>query len=109
MTPAKGPTTAGCWGSARSWAAGRLAEQEARELAELALRDAYFYHREIAADDPHAHPLLDLVQLDAQVDAPLRIANQQRLRDAATGGAGEERIRVLNAHDPWDYLNLTGA
>lgn len=67
--------------------------------------DAYFYHREIAADDPHSHPLLDLVQLDAQVDQELRIANQERLRNAA---AGEERIRVFNAHDPWDYLSLGG-
>ncbi|MFJ5802050.1 MBL fold metallo-hydrolase [Streptomyces decoyicus] len=71
--------------------------------------DAYFYHREIAADDPHSHPLLDLIQLHAQVDEELRIANQGRLREAAAGGAGEERIRVVNAHDPWDFRSLGGA
>ena len=71
--------------------------------------DAYFYHREIAADDPHSHPLMDLIQLNAQVDEVLRIANQGRLREAAAGGAGEERIRVINAHDPWDFRSLGGA
>ncbi|MCL7493394.1 MBL fold metallo-hydrolase [Streptomyces sp. MCA2] len=71
--------------------------------------DAYFYHREIAADDPHSHPLMDLIQLNAQVDEELRIANQGRLREAAAGGAGEERIRVINAHDPWDFRSLGGA
>ncbi|BDH13992.1 MBL fold metallo-hydrolase [Streptomyces hygroscopicus] len=71
--------------------------------------DAYFYHREIAADDPHSHPLMDLIQLNAQVEEELRIANQGRLREAAAGGAGEERIRVINAHDPWDFRSLGGA
>ncbi|TJZ49438.1 MBL fold metallo-hydrolase [Streptomyces piniterrae] len=71
--------------------------------------DAYFYHQEIAVDAAHSHPLLDVVQLSAQVDESLRIANQARLREAATGGAGEERIRVLNAHDPWTYRSFTGA
>ncbi|WP_406206715.1 MBL fold metallo-hydrolase [Streptomyces decoyicus] len=71
--------------------------------------DAYFYHREIAADDPHSHPLMDLIQLNTQVDEELRIANQGRLREAAAGGAGEERIRVINAHDPWDFRSLGGA
>ncbi|MFC9231893.1 MBL fold metallo-hydrolase [Streptomyces decoyicus] len=70
--------------------------------------DAYFYHREIAADAPHSHPLMDLIQLNAQVDEELRIANQGRLREAAAGGAGEERIRVINAHDPWDFRSLGG-
>ncbi|MFC9239241.1 MBL fold metallo-hydrolase [Streptomyces decoyicus] len=71
--------------------------------------DAYFYHREIATDAPHSHPLMDLIQLNAQVDEELRIANQGRLREAAAGGAGEERIRVINAHDPWDFRSLGGA
>ncbi|WP_407549153.1 MBL fold metallo-hydrolase [Streptomyces sp. Pv4-95] len=93
--------------------------------------DAYFYHREIAAHAPHSHPLMDIIQLDAQVDEQLRIANQGRLRDLAaqdTAGTGpvsrlpvdsrdtpdgpsapHERITVLNAHDPWDYLRLSGA
>ncbi|MEV0374906.1 MBL fold metallo-hydrolase [Streptomyces sp. NPDC050636] len=70
--------------------------------------DAYFYHREIAVDAPHSHPLLDVVQLSAQVDEKLRIANQERLRDvAAAGDTAGERITVLNAHDPWDYLRLS--
>ncbi|MEV6755237.1 MBL fold metallo-hydrolase [Streptomyces sp. NPDC051214] len=68
--------------------------------------DAYFYHREIAAEAPHSHPLMDIIQLDAQVDAELRVANQGRLREIATRTA---EFTVLNAHDPWDYLRLAGA
>ncbi|MFJ6749997.1 MBL fold metallo-hydrolase [Streptomyces sp. NPDC091266] len=72
--------------------------------------DAYFYHREIATHAPHSHPLMDLVQLNAQVDERLRIANQERLRDLAAGEvAGAGRITVLNAHDPWDYARLSGS
>ncbi|WP_258053152.1 hypothetical protein [Streptomyces sp. Ru73] len=66
--------------------------------------DAYFYHREIAPEDPSSHPLLDLIQLDAQVDAGLRIANQRRL----AGAAREEGITVVNAHDPWVFSRLAG-
>ncbi|WP_030252562.1 MBL fold metallo-hydrolase [Streptomyces violens] len=66
--------------------------------------DAYFYHREIAPEAPSSHPLLDVIQLDAQVDAELRIANQRRLAAAAR----EEGITVLNAHDPWTFLRLAG-
>ncbi|GAA1928490.1 MBL fold metallo-hydrolase [Streptomyces durmitorensis] len=68
--------------------------------------DAYFYHREIAQDAPHSHPLMDIIQLDAQVDAELRVANQERLREVATR---TDEFTVLNAHDPWDYLRLAGA
>ncbi|GGU46143.1 MBL fold metallo-hydrolase [Streptomyces albospinus] len=71
--------------------------------------DAYFHHREIAADAPQPHPLLDLVQLDARVDEELRIADQERLRDIAARGTAGEPVTVLNAHDPWDYLRLGGA
>ena len=53
---------------------------------------------------------MDLIQLNAQVDERLRIANQERLRDLAAGEvAGAGRITVLNAHDPWDFRSLGGA
>ncbi|MFD0162548.1 hypothetical protein ACFVJH_00045 [Streptomyces decoyicus] len=52
---------------------------------------------------------MDLIQLNAQVDEELRIASQGRLREAAAGGAGAERIRVINAPDPWDFRSLSAA
>jgi glyoxylase-like metal-dependent hydrolase (beta-lactamase superfamily II) len=58
--------------------------------------DAYFYHRELSRTDPRSHPLLDIVQLDSQVDAELRIANQARLRELP------EAVTVISAHDPWE-------
>ena len=46
--------------------------------------------------DPRPHPLLDIVQLDSQVDAELRIANQARLRELP------QDVTVISAHDPWE-------
>ncbi|QHC24782.1 hypothetical protein [Streptomyces sp. GS7] len=36
-------------------------------------------------------------------------ANQERLRDIAARGTAGEPVTVPNAHDPWDYLRLSGA
>jgi glyoxylase-like metal-dependent hydrolase (beta-lactamase superfamily II) len=60
--------------------------------------DAYFYHRELSADDPQPHPLMDIVQQSAQVDAELRIASRARLRELA----GTHGVEVFSAHDPWE-------
>ncbi|MEU4543473.1 MBL fold metallo-hydrolase [Nonomuraea dietziae] len=67
--------------------------------------DAYFYHRELDAGSPESHPLLDIVQLDSQVDAELRIANQGRLRELASEHAAE--VSVFSAHDPWEFARFT--
>ncbi|MGD3111604.1 hypothetical protein [Streptomyces sp. YGL11-2] len=43
------------------------------------------------------------------MDEKLRIAHQERLRDIATRAAAGEPVTALKAHDPWDYLRLSGA
>src|SRR5262245_34823521 len=63
--------------------------------------DAYFYHGEIHPDLPRSHPLLDFVQLAAEVDRPLRLGNQARLRELARLHGDE--MEVFSAHDPWEF------
>ncbi|MFD1937856.1 MBL fold metallo-hydrolase [Nonomuraea mangrovi] len=69
--------------------------------------DAYFYHKEIDPADPASHPLFDFVQLDSQVDAELRVANQERLRELVRDHSDE--VRVFSAHDPWEFARLSGS
>lgn len=63
--------------------------------------DAYFYHGEVHPDDPRSHPLLDFVQLGAEVDRPLRLGNQARLREVAR--LHGDKVEVFCAHDPWEF------
>ena len=63
--------------------------------------DAYFYHGEMHPDAPRSHPLLDLVQLGAEVDRPLRLGNQARLREVAR--LHGDQVEVFCAHDPWEF------
>jgi glyoxylase-like metal-dependent hydrolase (beta-lactamase superfamily II) len=62
--------------------------------------DAYFYHGEVDPADPRSHPLLDLVQLGAEVDRPLRLGNHARLRELVRFHGPE--VEVFSAHDPWE-------
>jgi glyoxylase-like metal-dependent hydrolase (beta-lactamase superfamily II) len=59
--------------------------------------DAYFYHDELAKD-PRSHPMFDIVQLDAQVDAEQRMSSQERLRSLVH----DHGVTVFSAHDPWE-------
>ncbi len=61
--------------------------------------DAYFYHREVG-DDPHPHPVLDLVQTSAEVHRELRLGTQARLRELVREHGDE--VSVFSAHDPWE-------
>jgi glyoxylase-like metal-dependent hydrolase (beta-lactamase superfamily II) len=63
--------------------------------------DAYFYHGELDPDAPHSHPMLDLVQVSVEVDRPLRLGNQARLREVARVHA--DQVQVFCAHDPWEF------
>jgi glyoxylase-like metal-dependent hydrolase (beta-lactamase superfamily II)/AcrR family transcriptional regulator len=63
--------------------------------------DAYFYHREVQPDAYRSHPLLDFVQLGAEVDRPLRLGNQARLRELAR--LHGDQVEVFSAHDPWEF------
>ncbi|MFI0355129.1 MBL fold metallo-hydrolase [Actinomadura sp. 9N407] len=61
--------------------------------------DAYYYHREVG-NDPHPHPVLDLVQTHSQVDRDLRLGTQARLRELVRDHGDE--VSVFSAHDPWE-------
>ena len=63
--------------------------------------DAYFYHGEIEADPPVLHPLLDLIQENAQADRGLRLDALQRLRTLHREHGGE--VEIFSAHDPWEF------
>jgi glyoxylase-like metal-dependent hydrolase (beta-lactamase superfamily II) len=58
--------------------------------------DAYFYHGELDRE-PQPHPLMDIVQVGAQVDAERRVSSQERLRSLAH----DHGVTVFSAHDPW--------
>ncbi|MEV4111673.1 MBL fold metallo-hydrolase [Nonomuraea sp. NPDC049695] len=59
--------------------------------------DAYFYHGELDRQ-PQPHPLMDLVQVSAQVDPERRVSSQERLRSLAH----DHGVAVFSAHDPWE-------
>jgi glyoxylase-like metal-dependent hydrolase (beta-lactamase superfamily II) len=61
--------------------------------------DAYYYHRELG-NDPHPHPLLDLVQVTSEVHRDLRLGTQARLRELVRDHGDE--VSVFSAHDPWE-------
>lgn len=63
--------------------------------------DAYFYHGEVDPDAPRSHPMLDFVQLSAEVDRSLRLGNHARLRELVRLSGGE--VDVISAHDPWEF------
>jgi len=63
--------------------------------------DAYFYHGEVDPDHPRSHPLLDFVQLGAEVNRELRLGNQARLREIVRLHGDE--VAVVSAHDPWEF------
>jgi glyoxylase-like metal-dependent hydrolase (beta-lactamase superfamily II) len=63
--------------------------------------DAYFYQGEIEADPPVSHPLLDLVQENAQADRNLRLETLQRLRTLHREHG--DRVEIFSAHDPWVF------
>ncbi|KOU75040.1 beta-lactamase [Streptomyces sp. MMG1533] len=61
--------------------------------------DAYYYHRELR-HHRHPHPLLDLVQVGAEVHHDLRLGTQARLRELLHDHGDE--VTVFCAHDPWE-------
>jgi glyoxylase-like metal-dependent hydrolase (beta-lactamase superfamily II) len=65
--------------------------------------DAYYYHRELAAD-PEPHPILDIVQTSSEVDHGERVTTQARLRALARDHADE--VTLFSAHDPWEFGRL---
>lgn len=66
--------------------------------------DAYYYHRELHPT-PEPHPLMDIVQTDAEVDHDSRLDTQSRLR-ALVRTHGDE-VTTYSAHDPWEFSTAT--
>ncbi|MFC7592575.1 MBL fold metallo-hydrolase [Nonomuraea antimicrobica] len=64
--------------------------------------DAYFYHGELARE-PVSHPLMDVVQLDAQIDPARRLSTQETLRSLAH----DHGVAVFSAHDPWELAEYS--
>lgn len=62
--------------------------------------DAYYYHKEVQ-DDPHPHPILDLVQTSSEVHHDLRLGTQARLRELVRNYGAE--VSLISAHDPWEF------
>ncbi|MET8847428.1 MBL fold metallo-hydrolase [Amycolatopsis sp. NPDC004625] len=65
--------------------------------------DAYYYHRELAAD-PEPHPVLDVVQTRSELHHDLRLGTQARLRELVRRHGDE--VTVFSAHDPWELAEL---
>ncbi|MFI7424060.1 MBL fold metallo-hydrolase [Nonomuraea sp. NPDC049684] len=61
--------------------------------------DAYYYHRELR-QDPHPHPLMDVVQTRSEVHHDLRLGTQARLRELVRDHG--DQVSVFSAHDPWE-------
>ncbi|RJO70177.1 MBL fold metallo-hydrolase [Nocardia panacis] len=66
--------------------------------------DSYFHHDEVHAPAPRSHPLMDVIQLGAEVDRDHRLGNQARLRELIRLHGDE--IEVFSAHDPWEFQRL---
>lgn len=67
--------------------------------------DSYFYHRELDLDEPHGHPLMDVLQQQAQVDEAGRLSTQDRLRTLVREHG--DHVTVVCAHDPWELDRRT--
>ncbi|WP_049573820.1 MBL fold metallo-hydrolase [Nonomuraea sp. SBT364] len=61
--------------------------------------DAYYYHRELG-EDPHPHPVLDLVQTSSEVHHDLRVGTRARLRELVRRHG--DQVSLFSAHDPWE-------
>jgi len=68
--------------------------------------DAYFYHREMDATDPQCTPGLRFYQALMEKNRPLRLANQQRLRELRRHHGHE--ITLFCGHDPIEFEQLAG-
>lgn len=60
-----------------------------------------FHYGEQVAPDRWAIPLGDAFEELTEIDRPLRIGNQARLREPVRDHGDE--VRVFSAHDPWAF------
>ena len=63
--------------------------------------DAYYYHGRLDQAHRSSIPGLDALEEVTEVNRPLRIANQARLRELVGLHGGQ--VGVFCAHDPWEF------
>ncbi|GLW11096.1 MBL fold metallo-hydrolase [Microtetraspora sp. NBRC 13810] len=63
--------------------------------------DAYYYQGQIAPEARWSVAPLDTLQALAEIDRPLRMGNQARLRELLRDHGDE--VAVFSAHDPWEF------
>jgi glyoxylase-like metal-dependent hydrolase (beta-lactamase superfamily II) len=68
--------------------------------------DAYFHHAEMDPLRPHCTPGLRFYQWMMEKDRPLRLRNQERLRELRRTHAGE--VEVFCSHDVLEFERLSG-
>lgn len=64
--------------------------------------DAFFHHRQMQVENPHAPLAVGLFQRNADEDRKARKANQERVRQLANNAAAS--VRVINSHDPHFFI-----
>lgn len=68
--------------------------------------DAYFFHGEVTAQDPHCPPGLRAFQTLVQIDGATRRRNQTRLRELVRGHG--DAVTLFCAHDPVELARHRG-
>lgn len=63
--------------------------------------DAYYHQGQVDPRQRFSMPLWELLEEITEVDRPLRMGNQARLRELLRDHAGE--VEVFSAHDPWAF------
>jgi glyoxylase-like metal-dependent hydrolase (beta-lactamase superfamily II) len=63
--------------------------------------DAYYHSGEVSPADPWSIPLWETLEEITEIDRPLRIANQARLRELCRNHG--TTVDVFSAHDPWAF------
>jgi glyoxylase-like metal-dependent hydrolase (beta-lactamase superfamily II) len=63
--------------------------------------DAYYHHGQIEPGNRWSMPLWEALEEITEIDRPLRMANQSRLRELLRDHGDE--VEVFSAHDPWAF------
>ena len=69
--------------------------------------DAFYHQGQIDPCDRWSTPAWDALEKITEVDRPLRMANQARLRELVRDHGDE--VTVFSAHDPWAFRRLSAA
>lgn len=73
----------------------------------LHVGDAYYYHGEVQPGPGLTPAFLDTLQQRMETDRELRLRNLERLRALVRDHAAD--VRVVSAHDPWEFQRYHSA